>query len=154
MNKHYIITLGLVGIAFTGGYFLSPDLKQNEITINTREDLVDLLDIIYAEIDRNNIPVYYYDLEFLAVVDETIQVIPISVTNPNSTIPMNTKSETRYWMQQINQGIDDMSKRFEGPRVVHVTLNPDENGVVVIQKGNWTYQGSSNFTVPDIETIP
>ncbi len=171
------------------GYFFDP--VHNSITINSRDDLRDVLDEIYDEQKRTGIYLYYHDVEFLLGLNDDIEKISINLASPNS-YPIKepwdyetwtfhffgNKTDLEYvaWMNQfLNEtepeiDFDTWQSHFfseQAPpnvdyakwmsyffnktdpnidgrsKYIHVKISPGEQGVLLIQKGNWTYRNLS-----------
>lgn len=141
-SKHELLLLFMVtSIAIFPIALYITTLSTDHIVINNRDDLKDVIDKIKSEIDSSNVPLFYYDTDILFDGDE-FEIIPISEITPNS-YPINEPRDYEEWKKHFFE-----DNKIEKARYIHVKVDPDQNGMALLQRGEWTYK-INGIIVPD-----
>ena len=132
MYKQVIIVFCISIVAFTLGYFLQ--VQDNVDGINDRDDLLDAIEKLEVEIQRSGVKTYHHDFEWFFAFDDSYVIVPISVASPYS-YPIRDPSDYERWRVNFfdNGDIDNQTK------FIHIKINPNENGFLLLQKGEWEY---------------
>ena len=132
MNKQILAIFCVAVTAFAAGYLAQ--IQQNERVIETREDFLDYLDEFETEIKLSNVQIYHHDFKSLLILDDSFTLVPISMVSPNS-YPINDLWDYDQWkMNFFEDRSTDNQTRF-----IHVKINPNEQGFLLLQKGEWEY---------------